>query len=113
MSPSAYILKQAENVLETIDKGGRKLKVRRPAALDTLRLFKAAGPILSQNEAWLSLAAMAVAVVEMDGIPVPAPTTESQIESLVDRLGDDGISAVASILSEPVQKPDDRAEVGN
>jgi hypothetical protein len=82
-------------------------------ALDTLRLFKAAGPVLAQNGPWLSLAGLAFSVVEIDGVPVPAPVTEAQIESLIDRLGDEGLAGIADALKEDPNEPEAKAQVGN
>jgi hypothetical protein len=69
------------------------------ASLDKLRLFKAAGPSLAQNQPWLGMAMLACSVAEIDGVPVPQPTNEQQIEQMVARLGDHGISAVAETLN--------------
>jgi len=97
-----------DGVVSAIDRSGRTLVIHRPTALDTLRLFKAAGPTLAQNEAWLAMAGLACAVREIDGVPSPMPTNETQIEALVSKLGDDGLAAVATLLdmdgsSEPVE----------
>ena len=98
MTPSQSILQEGLKTSITFDKRGRKIVVRYPTALDTLRLFKAAGPVLAQNEPWLAMAMLAFAVLEIDGIPVPPPSTEPQIESLIDRLGDEGLAAVAATV---------------
>ena len=45
-----------------------------------------------------SLAGLVFSVTEIDGIPVPLPTTEQQIEALVERLGDDGLDAIVQSL---------------
>ena len=99
MTPSQSILQASVKTDAIVDKRGRKIVVRRPTALDTLRLFKAAGPVLAQNEPWLSMAVLAFSVLEIDGIPIPVPSNESQIENMIDRLGDDGIAAVAEIVN--------------
>jgi hypothetical protein len=44
------------------------------------------------------MAMLAYSVVAIDGVPVPSPTNEQQIESLVSRLGDAGIAAAALAL---------------
>ncbi len=98
-SPSAQILAAASATLVVRDADGRELVVRRMTALDRLRLFKAIGPVLSQNNPYLGMAMLAASVVAIDTVPVPPPVTEGQIESLVARLGDVGIAAVASHLS--------------
>lgn len=77
---------------------GRVIKVRRLTALDTLRLFKLAGPALAQNQPWLSLATLAYAVTEIESVPVPVPVTELQIEALVERLGEQSLALIADYL---------------
>ncbi len=113
MNPSQAIIREATETFTATDKKGRRLVLRRRSALDTLRLFKAAGPILAQNEPWLSMAGLAFSVLEIDGVPVPPPGTEPQIESLIDRLGDDGLAAIADILKDQQDAPDQTSNVGN
>jgi hypothetical protein len=113
MTPSNTVLREASQTIPAIDRMGRRLLLRRMTALDTLRLFKAAGPNLAQNGPWLSLAGLAFSVVEIEGVPVPAPATEAQIESLIDRLGDDGLAAIADVLKDDTSTPDAKAQVGN
>jgi hypothetical protein len=113
MTPSQAILRECAQTSATVDAKGRRLSLRRLTALDTLRLFKAAGPILAQNEPWLSMAGLAFSVLEIDGVPVPAPTTEAQIEGLIDRLGDEGLAAVASVIKDEYPASQTRDDVGN
>jgi hypothetical protein len=84
-------------------------------SLDKLRLFKAAGPALSQNQPWLGMAMLACSVAEIDNVPVPPPTNEQQIESMVARLGDPGIAAVAEALNGQLEvlQSDAMATAGN
>ncbi len=84
---------------------GRKLQLRKLTALDKLRLFKAAGPVLAQNQSWLGMAVLATSVAAIDDVPVPAPGNEAQIEALVGRLGDAGIAAVGVALAENEPRP--------
>jgi len=98
-TPSARLVAAAQSVPETTDAQGRRLALRRLTALDKLRLFKAAGPLLAQNQPWLGMALLAASVTAIDDIPVPPPASEAQIEALVSKLGDDGIDAVAKMLA--------------
>ncbi len=98
-SPSAQIVAAATAPVVVRDADGRELVLRRMTSLDRLRLFKALGPILSQNNAYLGMAMLAASVIAIDTVPVPAPVTEGQLEALVGRLGNIGIEAVASALS--------------
>jgi hypothetical protein len=109
MEPSKRIIQDAKQTLCIRDGKNRKIEFCRPNALDTLRLLKAAGPDLSRNEAWLSMASLAFAVTSIDDIPAPQPTTEGQIEALIEKLGDAGVTAIAGALDLPPEGPD----VGN
>lgn len=89
----------ADGSMISDDETGRRIKVRRMGPLQRLRLFKAIGPELSQNDRYLGYAVLAASVVEIDGQPVPFPATELQIEALIDRLGDHGFAAVGRMLT--------------
>jgi hypothetical protein len=94
-SPTADLLADALATRAVRDAEGRVLQVKRLTALDRLRLFKAVGPALAQNASYLGMAALAASVVDIDGVPVPAPVSEAQVEALVGRLGENGIAAAA------------------
>jgi hypothetical protein len=97
MSPSHLIVSSASAVW-TIECAGHRISLRRLNALDKLRLLKAAGPDLAQNEPWLGVAMLASSVTAIDDIPVPYPANERQIEAIVSQLGDEGLAAVAESL---------------
>jgi hypothetical protein len=111
-TPSQRLIAAAQELRDITDSLGRRIGLRRLNALDKLRLFKAAGPVLSQNQPWLGMAVLAASVVAIDDVPVPSPTTEAQIEGLVSRLGDAGISAIAKSLSATAER-DVAAIAGN
>ncbi len=98
MGPAEQIVSAAVAVLSVTDGQGRLLEIRRPGALDRLRLFKAVGPALAENERYLGYAMLAMCVQSIDGVPVPAPVNEGQLEGLVARLGDAGLVAVSDGL---------------
>lgn len=97
-TPSARIVAAALEPLRVEDAAGRRLTLKRMGALDRLLLFKALGPELSLNTAYLGMALLAASVTEVDGIPVPWPTNETQVETLVQRLGNAGLAAAAGGL---------------
>jgi hypothetical protein len=98
-SPTSQIISAALAPLVVRDTDGRELVLGRLTALDRLRLFKAIGPTLSQNNLYLGMAALAASVKAIDTVPVPMPATEGQVEALVARLGDVGIAAVAAAFA--------------
>lgn len=111
MSPSVSIIQASSQTDTVVDSQGRRLSIRKLTALDKLRLFKAAGPVLSQNQPWLGMAMLASSIVAIDDVPVPCAVNEQQIEALVSRLGDDGIEAIAN--SSAFAEAEDLAAAGN
>ena len=94
------------------DKTGRELQLRRMGVLEQLRLFKALGPELSENRAYMGLARIAASVAVVDGVPLPFPAHEAGIEAALERLGEDGVEAVGTILLASDER-DLAAEAGN
>jgi hypothetical protein len=77
---------------------GRTLSLRRVGVLETLRLYKALGPELSVNEAYMGLAVIAGSVAALDGVPLPFPMNEAAVETCLERLGEEGTAAVAAAI---------------
>ncbi len=102
MTPTQSFIAAAQDVRDVTDASGRVLTVRRPSTLDRLHLFKAVGPSLSNNDRYLGMAMLAFAVIAIDGVPLPRPASEQQIEAAVERLGSAGLDAIGNSLA-----PDD------
>ena len=64
------------------DARGRVLTLRPLTMLDRLRLFKALGPELSMNDAYLGVASLAASVSAIDGVPLPFPASEAAAAAL-------------------------------
>jgi hypothetical protein len=86
----------SDRVIE--DARGRQLSLRSLTMLDRLRLFKALGTNLSMNDAYLGVASLAASVTAVDGVPLLFPASEAAVEHAVERLGEEGIEAVALAL---------------
>jgi hypothetical protein len=99
LSPSQRIVVDASREFDVTDTVGRVLRIRRPGALDRLRLFKAVGPALASNDRYVGYAMLAMCVSSIDGVPQPAPASEGQLEALVHRLGDAGMVAIGQGLA--------------
>lgn len=112
-TPSSRIIGAASATQSVADAEGRQLQVRRMGALDKLRLFKAVGAHLAQNPPYLGMAMLACSVMAIDGVPVPAPANEQQVEALVSRLGDVGIAAVAAVLEPDADSSAEADTLGN
>jgi hypothetical protein len=77
------------------DAKGRKLVLRPLRVLDQVRLLRAMGPEQSGNAPYVNIVQAAAGVSEVDGVPLPFPRDERMIDAAIDRLGDDGMMAVA------------------
>jgi hypothetical protein len=84
----------------TTDAKGRKLRVKKLAPLQRMRLFRLLGADNSRNDRYAGLAALAVSVVEIDGVAVSFPTKLAQLEALVEQLGDEGLDASAKAMAQ-------------
>jgi len=98
---------------DVLDSGGRVLTLRRLTALDRLRLYKAIGAVLAENAPYLGMALLAISVMAIDGVPIPLPGSEGQLEGILQRLGDAGIEAVAAALEAAEPALLSEADAGN
>ena len=88
-----------ENIV--MDKAGRKITLRRVGVVEQLRLFKALGPELSLNGPYMDLAIIAASISMINEIPVPFPASEANVETILEKLGTDGVAVVDSVLPAP------------
>jgi hypothetical protein len=112
-TPTSRAVADTQRVAFVHDSFGRCIGLRQLTALDRLRLFKVLGSELSLNAAYLGVATLACSASIIDDVPVPSPTNEAQLENLVHRLGDEGLSAIAHALA-ATDTPDSELEtLGN
>jgi hypothetical protein len=81
-----------DDTITTAD--GRVLKLRKLKALDQVRLLRAIGAEQSSNQPYVRIVEAAASIESVDGIPNPIPRTESQIDAMIGRIGDEGLNAV-------------------
>jgi hypothetical protein len=100
-TPTGAIVASGKRVVDVVDDLGRRIKVKFLSARDRMMLAKVLGGELAKNEAYQNYALTAWAVVELDNgsgeDPRIMPMLKvSEIEFLVDRLGDEGLKAVGN-----------------
>jgi hypothetical protein len=96
----------AQQTTTVTDSRGRAITVHRLNALAFYRLSKAMGPTAS-NAAAMDLATLASSVTEIDGDSVAPPSTERELEFLMQRLDFDGLAAVGEGLKQLSAGKDD------
>lgn len=93
-TPSAQILAAANATFEEKDARGRTLTLKKPGLLMQFRLTEAMGPDAAENGAYRAMCFPLMWVTAIDGEPVNQPSTKSEIEALIQRLDDDGFTAI-------------------
>ena len=97
-TPSQSIIKAANQPSIITDGKGRTIGIKNMKPLDRLRFFEVIGPENSKNEVYVGYAALAFMVTSIDGEAVTRPSNKIQLESLVQRLDDAGMDAIAAHL---------------
>lgn len=85
---------QASNVVT--DARGRTLKIVEPDVLTESRLVRMLGEDAAFNAAYMEAYVFpAVSVTEIDGVEMPFPTTQREVDASIQRLGREGIGAAS------------------
>lgn len=92
------------------DARGRKLTLRKLNVLDQVKLLRAIGPDQSNNQPYVMIANLAASVSDIDGVPVPMPTKERDIDACIARLDDDGFNALRVHFQQEIADAEAAAE---
>jgi hypothetical protein len=105
MMPAPVVVAPSKTTAIETDSRGRKIAVRKLMPLHWLRLYAIAGE-LEKSESWMNLALLAFATTSIDGDPVSI-NSRREIESCLDRLGEEGLSACARAFASLMPARDD------
>lgn len=97
-TPSQVVADAANGTAFAMDAKGRRITVSRLDALQYYRLTKAMGSAAS-NQAAMDFAMIAATVRKIDVTQFPIPTTERDVEFMIQQLGFDGINAAGIALA--------------
>jgi hypothetical protein len=114
-SPSAEIIKAAKAETAITDSTGRVIMLRKPGVLAQYRLIEAIGAS-SSNDRYVSMCLPLIYVGSINGDPVMGLSRKSEVEALIQQLGDEGIAAVMKGVRDTYGEQDpeaDKAEVKN
>jgi hypothetical protein len=103
-------LKKTLDTASHLDARGRLITVGRTSALQFYRLTKAMG-VTASNEASMALASLVATVRKIDATNVAFPSTESEVEFLIQQLDFDGIAGVGEALVKLRENAIDEAAV--
>jgi hypothetical protein len=91
--PSQTIVKQAAARVVIEDARGRSITLQKPGVLAQFRLIKILGDT-AKNTTYVQMVLPLTYVVEIDGLDVAQPNSEREIDALISRLDEDGVTAV-------------------
>ncbi|KUZ66883.1 hypothetical protein WI36_24265 [Burkholderia ubonensis] len=115
-TPSQQLIKKADSAVTIDTPNGLKVTLRKPGVLSQFRLVKMLGEA-AKNQVYVGMVLPITYITGIDGMPVNYPNSEREIEALITRLDEDGVTAVMQAVDEHFgaqSKPDEvREEVKN
>lgn len=91
------------------DARGRALTLKRPGVLSQLRLVEALGAT-AKNEVYMGMVLPALYVASIDGEAEMSPRSKPQLEGLIQRLDEDGLTAVNEGIKQHFSPPETAEE---
>lgn len=108
-TPSEELVKQAAGEYQITDARGRRITLKKPGVLGQFRLVKILGES-AQNQVYVGMVLPLIFVSEIDGEPVHFPQSEREVDALIQRLDEDGITAVMNGVQEHFGQADPEAD---
>lgn len=99
-TPTQQMTEDANRAHVVVDSKGRRITLQKPGLLAQFRLVKIVGGDTAMNRVYMGMLLPVTFVVAIDDSPVPAPTTQAQLDALIQRLDEHGLSACAAGLQE-------------
>ncbi|HDR9003054.1 hypothetical protein [Burkholderia vietnamiensis] len=115
-TPSQQLIKKADASVTIDTPNGLQVTLRKPGVLSQFRLVKMLGEA-AKNQVYVGMVLPITYITGIDGKPVNYPNNEREIEALITRLDEDGVTAVMQAVDEHFgaqSKPEEiREEVKN
>lgn len=98
-TPSEEIIQAQNQEFVVTDKRGRKITLKKPGILMQYKLVEILGDS-SSNQRYLAMVMPLLFVTSIDNLPVHRLADKRQIDALLERLDEDGLSAVMEGVNE-------------
>jgi hypothetical protein len=109
VNPSEQVIAKAVAEVTITDARGRSIKLKKPGVLAQFRLVEILGDT-SKNETYMNMVLPMIYVAAIDDEPVYQPASKREVEALIQRLDEDGVSAVISGARENFGASDPEAD---
>lgn len=104
-TPSEKLIAEGSKTTYVESSNGLRLKLKKPTVWDQLELVKLVGDA-AQNAVYMQMVMPSLWVVEINGEPSPLPSTMLELRARLEKLDEEGISAVleaaASMAAESI-----------
>lgn len=108
-TPSAQIVAQALAEVTITDAKGRSILLKKPGVLAQFKLVELLGES-AMNQVYVNMVLPLIYVASIDGDPVSRITTKVGLEGLIQRLDEEGVTAVAEGVVANFGKQDPKAD---
>jgi hypothetical protein len=92
-TPSQQAVAAASQTHVEVDSRARRIALKKPGVLQQFKLVEALGEV-AENRVYMRMVLPLLYVSDIDGEPVVTLMKKSEVEALIQRLGDEGIEAV-------------------
>lgn len=92
-SPSSEVVAKALAETSITDAKNRTIKLKKPGVLAQYRLIEVVGDS-AKNETYMNMVLPIIFVSAIDDDPVFQPSSKGELEALIQRLEEDGVTAV-------------------
>jgi hypothetical protein len=99
LKPSEELIAQATSEVSIVDTKGRTIKIKKPGVLAQYRLVEILGDSAS-NQIYMNMVLPLIYVTQIDDDVLPALGSKREVESLIQRLDEDGISSVIQAVQD-------------
>lgn len=88
-----------------VDARGRRITLKRPPVLRQFDLILAVGPDTARNDTFMQLVLPLLWVSAIDDEPIKPPRSKAELDALIQRLDDEGLSAVTAWIMTQASRP--------
>lgn len=98
--PSQEIIANVVKACHVVDGMGRKIHLRKPGVLAQYRLVEMLGDHAASNDRYMGMVAPLMYISQIDDDDAITITTKTELEALIQRLGEEGLDAVMAKVKE-------------
>jgi hypothetical protein len=99
-SASTELVKEALQEHIVTDARGRQIKLAKPSVLSQFRLVKMLPADVAANQTYVGMCMPLLFVAAIDGQTIIFPNTDRELDGFIERLGEEGVEAIAKGVRE-------------